>query len=98
MRAELSSPQGLAAPALLDRYAHLIDTWHGAAGGRIKAAVSCSAPQRVSPDYFVQLDELSLSHDLPFYAHMLETRLQRVYGEECLQGRSLVQYNMILAC
>lgn len=92
LRAELSSPQGLAAPALLDSYAHLIDTWHGAAGGRIKAAVSCSAPQRVSPDYFVQLDELSLSHDLPFYAHMLETRLQRVYGEEFLQGRSLVQY------
>ena len=92
LRSELSSPQGLAAPHLLDRYAHLIDTWHGAAEGRIKAAVSCSAPQRVSPDYFVQLDELSLSHDLPVYAHMLETRLQRVYGEECLQGRSLVQY------
>lgn len=93
LRAQLSAPQGVAAPVLLESYAHLIDTWHGAAEGRIKAAVSCSAPQRVSPDYFVQLDELSLSHDLPFYAHMLETRLQRVYGEECLQGRSLVQYS-----
>lgn len=92
MRAQLSAPQGVAAPALLESYAHLIDTWHGAADGRIKAAVSCSAPQRVSPDYFVQLDDLSLRHDLPFYAHMLETRLQRVFGEECLQGRSLVQY------
>ena len=92
LRAQLSAPQGVSAPALLESYAHLIATWHGAADGRIKAAVSCSAPQRVSPDYFLQLDDISLRHDLPFYAHMLETRLQRVYGEECLQGRSLVQY------
>jgi len=40
----------------------------------------------------VQLDDLSLRHDLPFYAHMLETRLQRVYGDVCLGGRSLVEY------
>ena len=92
LRAELAVPSGVPVPALLEAYAHLIDRWHGAAEGRIKAAVSCSAPQRVSPDYFEQLDDLSLRHDLPFYAHMLETRLQRVYGEDYLQGRSLVQY------
>lgn len=97
LRAQLSAPQGFAAPALLESYEHLIASWHGAADGRIKAAVSCSAPQRVSPDYFLQLDDISLRHDLPFYAHMLETRLQRVYGEECLQGRSLVQYTHDLA-
>jgi len=58
----------------------------------LKAAVSCSAPQRVTPDYFAVLDDLSLRHDLPIYAHMLETKLQRVYGDTCLNGRSLVQY------
>ena len=92
LRSELSVPTGAPAPALLEAYAHLIEKWHGAADGRIQAAVSCSAPQRVSPDYFVQLDDLSLRHDLPFYAHMLETRLQRVFGEQNLQGRSLVRY------
>lgn len=92
LRQSLSVPSGVPAPRLLELYEHLISRWHGAADGRIKAAVSCSAPQRVSPDYFVQLDDLSLRHDLPFYAHMLETRLQRVYGEECLNGRSLVEY------
>lgn len=92
LRRRLSVPTGAPAPKLLESYAHLIDRWHGAEDGRIKAAVSCSAPQRVSPDYFVQLDDLSLRYDLPFYAHMLETRLQRVFGEVCLQGRSLVQY------
>ncbi len=88
----LSEPSGVPAPRLLELYDHLIDRWHGAADNRIKAAVSCSAPQRVSPDYFAQLDDLSLRHNLPFYAHMLETRLQRVYGEVCLNGRSLVEH------
>jgi len=74
LRKSLSAPSGVSALQLLELYDHLINRWHGAAYGRIKAAVSCSAPQRVSPDYFVQLDDLSLRHDLPFYAHMLETR------------------------
>ena len=92
LRVDMAMPSGATVPALLDAYSHLIDRWHGAANGRLKAAVSCSAPQRVSPDYFVQLEDLSMRHDLPLYAHMLETRLQRVFGEECLNGRSLVQY------
>jgi len=54
--------------------------------------VSCSAPQRVTPDYFAALDELSRTHDLPFYIHMLETKLQRVLGEEKFGGRSLIRY------
>ena len=96
LRRELRAPAQSPAPKFLESYQHLISNWHGAADGRIKAAVSCSAPQRVSPDYFVQLDDLSLRHDLPFYAHMLETRLQRVFGETCLQGRSLVRYTQDL--
>lgn len=92
LRRDLSVPTGAPAPKLMESYTHLIDRWHGKADGRIKAAVSCSAPQRVSADYFAQLDDLSQRHDLPFYAHMLETRLQRVYGDVYLKGRSLVQY------
>jgi len=72
LRKSLSAPSGVSALQLLELYDHLINRWHGAAYGRIKAAVSCS--------------------DLPFYAHMLETRLQRVYGDVCLGGRSLVEY------
>ena len=74
-------------------YRHLISRWHGAEGGRLRAAVSCSAPQRVSAAYAHALAELSANHDLPFYAHMLETKLQRVLGREHprLQGRSLVR-------
>ncbi|MGH8789727.1 MAG: amidohydrolase family protein [Cupriavidus necator] len=76
---------------LVALYAHLIKRWHGAAAGRLAAAVSCSAPQRVTPDYFAALSKLSKQHDLPFNIHILETKLQRVLGEEKF-GKSLVRY------
>ena len=92
LKKELSKSSKVSSKQLLEYYHYLIDNWHGFDDGRIKAAVSCSAPQRVSKDYFLSLDNLSKKYDLPFYAHMLETRLQRVFGEVCLDGRSLVQY------
>ena len=79
------------AAELLDLYAHLIDRWHGKAGGRLAAAVSCSAPQRVTRDYFAALSELSKRHDVPFNLHVLETKLQRVLGD-MKYGKSLVRY------
>lgn len=76
---------------LLAVYQHLIDRWHGTEAGRLSAAVSCSAPQRVTKEYLRGLSELSKRYDLPFNIHLLETRLQRVMGDECFGGRSLVQ-------
>jgi cytosine/adenosine deaminase-related metal-dependent hydrolase len=76
---------------LLELYAHLIDRWHGRADGRLGAAVSCSAPQRVTADYLEALAGLARRHDLPFNIHLLETRLQRVLGD-LKYGKSLVRY------
>ena len=92
LKADLAQPAPMCAEGLLECYRYLIHRWHGAAGGRLCAAVSCSAPQRVTPDYFAALDALSRAHDLPFYIHMLETKLQRVLGEEKFGGRSLIRY------
>jgi 5-methylthioadenosine/S-adenosylhomocysteine deaminase len=98
--AELLPPEELramdAAPRqtteeLLALYRHLIDRWHGAEGGRLAAAVSCSAPQRVTNDYFAGLSALSKQYDLPFNIHILETKLQRVLGRE-KYGKSLVRH------
>jgi cytosine/adenosine deaminase-related metal-dependent hydrolase len=80
------------AAELLARYDHLISTWHGAADGRLTAAVSVSAPQRVSVAYFEALDDLSRRHHLPIFAHMLETKVQRTLAAEKHGGRSLVRY------
>jgi cytosine/adenosine deaminase-related metal-dependent hydrolase len=89
-RRQLAAPPFFGTADLLAAYDHLIARWNGAAGGRIGAAISCSAPQRVSPDYAAALQDLSERHDLPFYVHILETKTQRVFGSECLGGRSLV--------
>jgi 5-methylthioadenosine/S-adenosylhomocysteine deaminase len=91
---EAARPPAFGREALLAAYRRFIARWHGAEGGRLRAAVSCSAPQRVSPAYFEALDDLSRTHGLPFYAHMLETKVQRVLAAEAprFAGRSLVRY------
>lgn len=92
--AALRAPAPMAAEGLLEQYRHLFSTWHGAAGGRLTAAVSVSAPQRVSPEYFAALDGLSAEHGVPLFAHMLETRSQRALATSHprFDGRSLVRY------
>ena len=94
-RATFHQPAGASAAQLLEAYDHLISTWHGAADDRIRAAVSISAPQRVSLDYFAALDDLAERYGLPLYAHMLETKVQRTLMTEQprFAGRSLVQYS-----
>ena len=77
---------------LLAAYQRFISVWHGAENGRLRCAVSCSAPQRVTKGYLHGLASLSAEFDLPYNMHILETRLQRVLGDELLEGRSLVRY------
>jgi 5-methylthioadenosine/S-adenosylhomocysteine deaminase len=90
----LSAPASMPRAELLERYDYLFAEWHGAADGRLSAAVSISAPQRVSIDYFEALDDRSRVHHVPLYAHMLETKVQRVLATEQprFAGRSLVRY------
>ena len=76
---------------LLNLYNHLFERWHGSHNGRIRAAVSCSAPQRVTDDYMQGLNSLSIERSVPFNMHILETKLQRVFGDEVL-GMSLVEF------
>jgi len=76
---------------LIATYRRFISSWHGANNGLLQTSVSCSAPQRVTKEYLRALADLSGEHDLPYNMHILETRLQRVFGDQLL-GRSLVRY------
>ncbi len=80
------------AAELLELYRHLIDRWHGAAG-RPPRARRCPARRRSGsrPTTSPRSSALSERHDLPFNVHMLETKLQRVLGQE-KYGKSLVRY------
>ncbi len=73
---------------LLAMYKAYIAKWKG---GLVGPAVSCSAPQRVTPSYFAALADLSREHDIPYAVHVLETKLQRVLGQE-KNGKSLIKY------
>jgi 5-methylthioadenosine/S-adenosylhomocysteine deaminase len=82
---------------LIALYRDFIARWNGAEDGRLLCSVSCSAPQRVTEGYLQDLTQLSAQHDLPFNIHILETRLQRVLGQE-KYGKSLVRYVHDLGC
>jgi len=91
MRAAMDAAPRQDDEELLRLYDWMLAKWHTAAGGRLRAAVSCSAPQRVTPTYLKALDRLSAAFDIPYNMHILETRSQRVFGSE-RYGSSLVRY------
>lgn len=76
---------------ILDLYNGAIGRWHNSCGGRLRMAVSCSAPQRATEDYMLGLEDLSHRHNLPYNLHILETKAQRVTGK-VRYGTSLIQY------
>jgi 5-methylthioadenosine/S-adenosylhomocysteine deaminase len=90
LRQRIDSLPLISTAAMVGMYEDTIARWHGAAEGRIGVAVSCSALQRVTPDYMAKLSELSRKHRIAFDIHLLETKVQRVLGEERF-GKSLVR-------
>ena len=82
---------------LIALYRDFIARWHGSEGGRLLCSASCSAPQRVTERYLQDLTQLSAEHGMPFNIHILETRLQRVLGQE-KYGKSLIRYVHDLGC
>ncbi len=91
IRAEMDRTPRATTQVLSDLYRWYHATWHGAEDGRLRIAVSNSAPQRVSEDYFAFLSQFSRVHDLPFSIHMLETKTQRVLGQT-RWGKSLIRH------
>lgn len=91
IRTEMEEVPLLTTDELIGYYERFIDHWHDTAGGRIRCSVSCSAPQRVTPDCLRALNDLSERHDIPYKMHILETKLQRVLGHE-KHGKSFIQY------
>jgi 5-methylthioadenosine/S-adenosylhomocysteine deaminase len=91
--AEVATALDAAAPPpvdeILSAYEAFVGRWHGAEDGRLRCAISPSAPHRASDDYLVAMHALAEREGLPFVLHLYESKLQRVYGE--LEGRSFVR-------
>lgn len=90
---ELAAALDAASPPPLERilsgYEAFVARWHGAEDGRLRCAVSPSAPHRASDDYLIAMHALAQRKGLPFVLHLYESKLQRVVGE--LEGRSFVR-------
>lgn len=68
----------------------LLDTWHGR-DGRIRIALSASAPQRCTDDFILALDDLSRRRQTSLLTHVLETKTQVVTGQE-FYGKTIVAH------
>ena len=76
---------------LIGFYERFIERWHGEERGRLRCALSCSAPQRATDDYMLRLHRLSRTFDLPFVFHVYETKLQRV-AADAFFGTSMIRH------
>lgn len=81
----------MVAEEIIEANRALIKRWHESEGGRLRIALSCSAPQRSTDKYLLMLDELSKEFDLPLNMHIYETKVQRVTGQE-FYGKSIIKH------
>ena len=91
VRKQMEKTPLMSTEELMSCYKYIVDKWHLSGNGRVKVGASISAPQRVKVDYFGQLSDLSKNLDIPFDIHVLETKLQRVLGQEKYK-KSLIKY------
>jgi cytosine/adenosine deaminase-related metal-dependent hydrolase len=68
----------------------LLRRWHDR-DGRIRIALSASAPQRCTEPLMLNLDDLSRRWRTPLLTHVLETKVQVVTGH-AFYGRTIVEY------
>ena len=57
----------------LDRAQALIETWHGARGGRVNCQVAAHAPDNCSPAMLAKLKELAAQHGLTRTCHLAQS-------------------------
>ncbi|MDQ8732361.1 amidohydrolase family protein [Bradyrhizobium sp. LHD-71] len=57
----------------LDRARALIETWHGARGGRVNCQVAAHAPDNCSPAMLAKLKELAAKHGLTRTCHLAQS-------------------------
>jgi len=69
-------------PSIIDNYRQYIETWHGAASGRIHASVSISAPERSTDELIIAASELANEYGIVLDSHVLEAKYQRVLSME----------------
>ena len=84
----LASPPTLSAKGQLDFARALHARWSGS-GSRINCSINPSAPQRCTDKFLGDLWTLAEQLNIPFFTHVLETKVQAVTGR-VFYGQSIV--------
>jgi 5-methylthioadenosine/S-adenosylhomocysteine deaminase len=88
---ERMGEEAVSTDELVALYRRFIERWDGRAEGRLRCALSCSAPQRATDDYMSRLHAISREHRLPFVFHVYETKLQRAAADS-FYGSSMLRH------
>jgi 5-methylthioadenosine/S-adenosylhomocysteine deaminase len=91
LRRRMSEQSRPATAQIMEIYEAFFERWHGAEGGRLRCAASCSAPQRATDDYLIGLHRLATDKAAPLVMHVYESKVQRVAGQ-LLYGGSLIRH------
>lgn len=65
--------------------------FHGQAEGRLRFAITPSAPQRCTTDMLQACHALAVRHGVPLHTHLLETKVQAVAGQ-MFYGKTLLAH------
>ena len=65
--------------------------FHGQADGRLRFAITPSAPQRCTVDMLQACHALAVQHGVPLHTHLLETKVQAVAGQ-MFYGKTLLAH------
>lgn len=65
--------------------------FHGQAEGRLRFAITPSAPQRCTTDMLQACHALAVQHGVPLHTHLLETKVQAVAGQ-MFYGKTLLTH------
>lgn len=68
----------------------MVDKWH-VKGGMTNIVLAPVAPQRVTDQFFIDMFDIATKYDLPIHTHVLETKMQRVTGQE-FYNTTLIQH------
>ena len=90
LRGTVEGMQAAPTRGLLDLTDRIIRRWHGAAGGRIRAAVSPTIPNQASDEFLDGAVRLAKDHGVGIHTHLAESKVQVVESQRCW-GKSIVR-------
>jgi guanine deaminase len=90
LRGTVEAMQPAPTKGLLDLTERLIRRWHGAAGGRIRTAVSPTIPNQATDEFLDGAARLGREYGVGVHTHLAESKVQVIESQR-RWGRSIVQ-------